>query len=110
MRILFLSKFQKVSSRGAENFVEELSRRLSKKFEIEIFSDKDANDLSKVISGNFDLVIPINGRIQSLKISIGRLLGNYKTLITGHSGIGWDDILNIAFAKPDIFVALTDVM
>lgn len=110
MRLLFLSRYQHMFQRGAENFVEELSSRLSKNHSVDIFSGRDSDDITKVLNGRYDVVIPINGRFQVLQVSLGRLLGKYKLLITGHSGKGWDDILNIAVAKPDIFVALTNFM
>ncbi|OGE19725.1 hypothetical protein A3J19_05455 [Candidatus Daviesbacteria bacterium RIFCSPLOWO2_02_FULL_41_8] len=108
MKIAFLSRYQNSVNRGAETFVFELSKRLSRKFKIDIFSGKEANCVNKIIKGNYDIVIPMNGRMQSLKASVGRLTGGYRVLITGQSGIGRDDIWNIAIAKPDIFVALTD--
>lgn len=107
MKILILSRYQDKFSRGAENFVTELSKRLTKNHQIKIFSDGDSDNIWKVIKGKYDVVVPINGRLQSLKVSLGRLLGRYKMLITGHSGIGRDDIWNI-LVKPDVFVALTD--
>ncbi|MCL4416744.1 MAG: glycosyltransferase family 4 protein [Actinobacteria bacterium] len=110
MKIAFLSRFQNITERGAENFVSELSKRLSKHMSVDILSGKDADDFSKVIKGGYDVVIPINGRLQSLKASLGRISGKYKMLISGHSGIGRDDIWNIAICKPDVFVALTDYM
>lgn len=110
MKILFLSRYQNRFQRGAENFVLELSKRLSRNFKVDIFSGHDSDDTSKVIKGAYDIVIPINGRLQSLKSSLGRMSGKYKLLISGHSGIGRDDIWNIAVCKPDVFVALTSVM
>ncbi len=110
MRIAFLSRYQNKVSRGAENFVLELSKRLSKNHRVEVLFGNDADDILKVIKGGYDIVIPVNGRLQSLKISLGRIFGGYKLLITGHSGIGRDDIWNIAVCKPDVFVALTDHM
>lgn len=107
MKIVFLNKYQNVNKRGAEVFVSELSKRLAKKHQVDVFSGKKADSLNEVLAGKYQIVIPINGRMQSLKMSLGRLLGGYKILITGHSGKGWDDILNI-LVKPDIFVALTD--
>ncbi len=108
MKIAFLSRYQTNIERGAENFVSELSERLSKKHVVDLLSGRDADDISKVIAGDYDIAIPINGRLQSLKASLGRIQGRYKLLITGHSGIGRDDIWNIAVCKPDVFVALTD--
>ena len=110
MRIAFLSRYQNKVSRGAENFVSELSERLSKNHQVDILSGNDADNILKVIKGDYDVVIPINGRLQSVKASLGRIMGKYKLLITGHSGIGRDDIWNIAVVMPDVFVALTDFM
>lgn len=110
MKILFLSRFQKKVQRGAENFVMELSKRLSKKYQVDIFSGKDADSISKIVLAGYDVVIPINGRLQSIMASLGRVRGGYKLLITGHSGKGWDDIWNISVARPDVFVALTDYL
>ena len=108
MKIVFLSRYQNIIERGAEVFVSELSKRLSKNHTVNVFSGKRADSLQEVVAGKYDLVIPVNGRLQSLKFSLGRLTGKYKLLITGHSGIGRDDIWNIAIAKPDVFVALTN--
>lgn len=110
MKILFLSRYQDKIERGAEIFVKELVERLSKKHQVDVFSNEDADSITKILHGEYDLVIPINGRLQSLKSSLARLKGKYKLLITGHSGKGWDDIWNIAVAKPDVFVALTNDM
>ncbi len=110
MKVLFLSRYQNSVERGAEVFVSELTQRLAVNHTVEIFSDKKADSLKDVLTAKADVVIPINGRIQSLKVSLGRFIGRYKILISGHSGKGWDDIWNIAIVKPDVFVALTDEM
>lgn len=110
MKIVFLSRYQNINQRGAENFVFELSKRLSKSHQVDVLTGKNADSLKLVLEGKYDIVIPINGRLQSLKASLARLVGGYKLLITGHSGIGRDDIWNIVVAKPEMFVALTDQM
>lgn len=110
MKIAFLSRFQNKIDRGAETFVKELSLRLKARYQVEVLENKEADSIKKVVNGKYDIVIPINGRMQSLKVSFARLLGGYKVLITGHSGIGRDDIWNIAVCRPDVFVALTDYM
>ncbi len=110
MKIVFLNRYQNTIERGAEVFVKELSSRLSVKHQVDVWAGQDADSILKVIKGGYDIVIPINGRWQSLKVSLARLISNYKILITGHSGRGWDDIWNIALARPDVFVALTDSM
>lgn len=106
MKIVFLSRNQNSAQRGAENFVNEISKELSKSHEVQVLSGKEADSIE--LYKDFDVVVPINGRTQSLKASLGRLFKKYKLLITGHSGIGRDDIWNITFAKPDVFVALTE--
>lgn len=110
IKIVFLSRYQETINRGAEVFVTELATHLKNKYYIQIFSGKDSDNLLKVLNGKYDVVVPINGRIQSVKVSLGKVIGKYKVLITGHSGIGRDDLWNIVVAKPDVFVALTDHM
>lgn len=110
MKIAFLSRHQNTINRGAENFVKELSSSLSKKHQVDILVGENSDSISLVIKGEYNFVIPINGRSQSLKISLARLIGRYKVLISGHSGRGWDDIWNIVIGRPDIFVGLTDEM
>lgn len=108
MRIVFLSRYQNKFQRGAENFVMELANRLSQNHKVDILVGEDADSMIKVLQGKYQVVIPINGRLQSLKTSLARVVGGYKLLITGHSGIGRDDMWNIVVAKPDVFVALTE--
>lgn len=107
MKIVFLSRYQKETERGAENFVNELAKRLSKRHSVDVFAGNKSDSLGDILRGKYDIVVPINGRLQSLKVSLARVRGNHKLLITGHSGRGWDDIWNIAVV-PDVFVALTD--
>lgn len=108
MKIAILSRLQNQVERGAEVFVNELSKRLSINHIVDILAGKDADSISKVLNGKYDIVIPVNGRLQSLKVSLLKIIVGYKVLITGHSGKGWDDIWNVALVKPDIFIALTE--
>lgn len=101
MKILFLSRYQNVVNRGAEVFVAELSKRLSKKNEVKILSDQD--------NESYDVVIPMNGGMQVIKASLGRIFKKYKMVISGQAGAGRTSIINL-LAAPDIFVALTDHM
>ncbi len=110
MRIAFLSRYQNTVNRGVETVVAELSKRLSKNHHVDILTGRDSDDIKLVVNGRYDIVLPMNGRMQSLKASLGRIRGGYKLIIGGHSGIGRDDIWNIALCKPDVFVALTDYM
>lgn len=108
LKILFLCKFYRKVNRGVETYVNELSKRLKKNYEVDIFTGSDSENLKKIINGRYDFVIPTNGRLQALKASFGRLFSNYKLVISGQSGIGRDDIFNIAVVKPDVYVALTE--
>lgn len=110
MNILILSRYQGSVNRGVESVVMELSKRLSKKHNVDVLSGKESDSFSNMVSGNYDVVMPVNGRLQSLKASIGRLFKRYKLVIGGHSGIGKDDIWNIVISRPDVFIALTNHM
>lgn len=108
IRVAILSRYQKVNTRGVERVVEDLSKYLNKSevIRVDILSGKDADKWS-LLRGKYDVVIPTNGRMQSLVVSWGRFIGGYKVLITGHSGLGWDDLWNLMVARPSVFVALT---
>lgn len=108
MRIAILSRYQNEATRGVESVVIELSQQLSKNHQVEILSDKDSDSFKKIIGGNYDIVMPMNGRTQALKASIGRLFSKYKLVIGGHSGVGRDDLINLVVSRPDVFIALTD--
>lgn len=110
MKIAFLSRYQDSIQRGAETFVYELSSRLRKKNIVDILAGNESDSLTKVLVGKYDIVIPMNGGFQSLKVSIGRLFGRYKVIIVGQAGIGKVAIWNTAIVQPDVFVALTDYM
>lgn len=106
LKIVFLCRDYGSVDRGVESHIKELSKRLKAVFDVHIFSGKDSDDIQKIINGNFDLVIPTNGRAQALKVSLGRFFGKYKILAVAHAGIGKDEIWNILM-MPDVYVALT---
>lgn len=110
MRIAFLSRYQNKIHRGAETYVSQLSQNLRKNHQVDILTGDDADSLNKILAGKYNIVIPINGGLQSLKASLGRLAGKYKLVISGQAGIGRGEIFNIAIAKPDLYVALTNNM
>lgn len=107
-KIAFLCRDIGEVNRGVETYVIELSKSLGKSHDVQILSGSAAYSFSKIIKGGFDIVIPTNGRSQALKASFGRLVGGYKTIISGQSGIGKDDIWNIAGTFPDVYIALTE--
>lgn len=108
LRVVFLSEFVGIINRGVETYVLELSSRLQKNYDVEILSGEDANSISKIVNGKYDFVIATNGRLQSLKASIGRMFANYRLVISGQAGVGTDDLWNIILCRPDKYVALTD--
>ncbi len=110
MKIVFLSRHQETIQRGAETFVGELSREFRKKHQVDILSGKRADSLNEILKNDYQIVIAINGGIQSLRVSLGRLKKKYKLVISGQAGIGKGEIFNIAVAKPDLYIALTETM
>jgi len=56
---------------------------------------------------NYDWIIPVNGRLQSVICRLLRAVKKNKILITGHAGVGFEDKFNIIFGRPDVFIALT---
>ena len=108
LRVAFLSEFIGVVDRGVETYVLEVSERLKKFYDVVVIAGRDSYSLKKILGGRYDLVIPTNGRLQSLAASLGRLIQGYKIIISGQSGIGKDDIWNIFVTVPDVYVALTD--
>lgn len=104
MKIIFLNKYQKKVERGVETFLTELSSRLSKSHEIEIISE--INYL-KLLQKDFDVIIPTNGRMQAVLSRLISWLKGSKMLISGHSGIGLDDRINL-YTFPNSFVALSE--
>lgn len=110
MKIAFLSRYQDTISRGAETFVRELSRELSQRHEVSILSGGKADSLSEILKEDYQIVVAVNGGMQSLKASLGRLRKNYKLVISGQAGIGRGEIFNLAVTKPDLYVALTQHM
>ncbi len=61
---------------------------------------------SKLKSGKYDVIVPLNGGWQIVLIRIFAVITKSKILVSGHAGIGADDAWNIFF-HPDVFIALT---
>lgn len=62
--------------------------------------------LPKLITGQYDIVIPLGGGWQTAITRVITKLTGAKLLISGHAGIGSDDATNLLL-HPDVFVALT---
>ena len=104
MRIAILNKYQNKVSRGAETFVFELSKRLSKNHQVDVIADVNYFEIFKK---KYDVIIPTNGRFQAMIIRKIAWLTGAKVIISGQSGMGWDDKLNL-LTFPNTFVALTE--
>jgi glycosyltransferase involved in cell wall biosynthesis len=120
VNIAFLSFFNGLSNRGAETFVHEVASRLARDFQICVYQNgkSDANlpystkylpSLQSLpqFDPKPDVIIPTNGRIQAILARIWAMTHQVKVIISGQSGSGFDDRLNL-YTFPDIFVGLTD--
>ncbi|MGA3291933.1 MAG: glycosyltransferase family 4 protein [Candidatus Microgenomates bacterium] len=103
MKILFLNKYQNKVSRGAETFVCELSKRLSKNHEVDVVSEIN---YFNILKKKYDFIIPTNGRFQAVIVRKIAWLTGAKVIISGQSGLGFDDRINL-YTFPDAFVGLT---
>lgn len=131
MKIVFLNITQSIIDRGAETFVGEVSERLKKKHKVTVISGKkvphrrwpflwrffiDPNGLAilkftieslpALWRGRFDVVISVNGGWQPALVRIITWLYGGKTIISGQSGMGWDDVVNL-WSFPDIFIPIS---
>ncbi|KKU10547.1 MAG: glycosyl transferase family 1 [Candidatus Woesebacteria bacterium GW2011_GWB1_45_5] len=104
MKIAFLNIYQNKVGRGAETFVRELSGRLAINHSVDVISDVSYAELFKK---NYDLIIPTNGRLQSILVRVITRLKGARVIISGQSGPGFDDRLNL-LTFPDAFVGLTE--
>lgn len=99
MEIAIINKYQNKVNRGAETYVAEIAKRLSKNNQVDILTK--INFVKK-----YDLIIPTNGRLQVFVVRILTWLTGAKMIVSGQSGIGFDDRLNL-YAMPDVFIALS---
>lgn len=131
MKIAFLNITQGKVNRGAETFVAELASRLSQNNDVEIISENqqmlprwpilwrffiDPNGLQilwftlkntfKLIKEKYDVVIPVNGGWQAGLVRLITWVYGGKMVISGQSGIGWDDKNNL-YSFPDCFVPIS---
>lgn len=131
IKIAFINYYQDKVERGSETFVREVTTRLGSAYKIDILSGEGKiikrwpflwrlfidpqglailfftlKNIGKLIKGKYDVIVPLNGGWQPAIIRILTWLMGSKMLITGHSGIGWDDLNNL-WCFPDCFVALS---
>jgi len=131
MKIAFINIYQGAVERGAEVFVTELSSRLSRKHKVKVYglaksswarwpflwrSYLDPHGIQTFIytlllipgllRERHDIVIPVNGGWQPALVRFVTWIYGGKMIISGQSGIGWDDRNNL-WCFPDCFVALS---
>jgi len=132
LKIAILNITQGGVQRGAEAFVDGLSERLSESHKVEIFTDGrrkmpkrwpvvwrcyldpyglavlwfTLRNLARIWRGKYDVVIPVNGGWEAVLVRLMTWTYGSKIVISGHSGRGWDDRINL-WCMPDVFVALT---
>ena len=131
MKIAFLNIYQGLVERGGETYVRELSSRLSKNHQVDVISGKKIppkrwpviwrwfidpqglaialftlKNIPRILRRRYDVVIPVNGGWQPAFIRLATWLYGGKMIVSGQSGIGWDDKNNL-WSLPNVFVALS---
>lgn len=103
MKLAFINIYQGKVNRGAETFVKELSDRLKKNHQVDVISEINYFDILKK---RYDLIIPTNGRFQVILIRLITWLTGGKMIVSGQSGMGWDDRVNL-YSFPNAFVPIS---
>lgn len=102
--------FKKISIKINWNHLD-TSGNPARKLYFDYWSRKIANFTKDVLKTEeikkADIIIPLNGGWQSVFCKIFSMLANKKIIFIGHSGLGYDDYININI-RPNLFVALTD--
>ena len=131
MKIALINIYQGEIERGAETFVLELSKRLAINHLVKVFSGGKKPQkrwpiiwrafldphgiqvfiwtlkiLQHIWKAKYDIVIPLNGGWQPAFIRLITWLYGGKMVVSGQSGMGWDDRNNL-WCFPNAFVALT---
>jgi len=135
MKIAILSFYSGLVSRGVETFVHELTQHLQKKVNLKVYQadttpqkpkpktpniftylylDKHSlsiknftqKTLKQLQSNPPDILVPLNNGWMSLLSKKFCSRNSTKLVLTGFSGIGWDDKVNL-WLKPDAFIACT---
>lgn len=120
MTIAFLSYYSGRVYRGVETYVHELANRLvARGHRVSVYQHGPALPGSVYLVHSLlslhslpdfasppDVLIPTNGRLQTLLAKVWSLSTGKKILVPGQSGPGLDDRLNL-YCFPDIFVGFT---
>ena len=84
---------------------------LKRKFFIDYWSFKilvfTLKSIPKIIKEKYDVIVPVNGGWMPAFLRIVTWLYGGKMIISGQSGIGWDDINNL-WCFPNTFISLSE--
>lgn len=131
MKIAFINIYQGAVERGAETYVRELSKRLSERHKVTVLSFNTIPKkrwpiiwrayldpfgvqtfwyalklVPKILKEKYDVVIPVNGGWQPALVRLITWVYGGRMIISGQSGIGWDDRNNL-WCFPNCFVAIS---
>ncbi len=131
LKIAFLSLFYGGVSRGGETFVSELSLRLRKNNEVEVIAGNSGSkpnwpilwrffidpqgvsvliftlkNLRKIWREKYDVIIPMDGGWEAILTRLITWLYGGKVVISGQSGKGWFDRINI-LSCPNVFIGVS---
>lgn len=133
MKIAFLNITYGLVDRGAETFVKELSVRLNKKYGVTVIGGNrilprrwpilwrffidpygiyifwwTLKNLPLIWRERFDIVFVLDGGWQVALVRLVTWFYGGKVIISGQSGIGWDDRVNL-WSFPNAFVAISSL-
>lgn len=132
LKIAFLSLSYGEVERGSEVFIREITSRLKKYgHKVDVISGSQEHgakwsvlwrfyldprgiktclftlkNLPGIWREKYDVVVPADGGWQALWVRVITWLYGGKVVISGQSGVGWDDRINL-FSLPDAFVAIS---
>lgn len=131
LKVAFINIYQGKVGRGAETFIIELSKRLRGDFDVDIIAgNKGAfarwpilwrffldptgisillftlNSLPQLWREKYDIVVPSNSGWQMLLVRIVTWIYGGKMVVSGQSGIGWEDRVNL-WTFPNAFIGIS---
>jgi len=103
-------KIQKVSIKfdpDRKDFTDRFLRRVFLDYQNRVIFIFTLKSLLQILKERYDIVIPVNGGFMPAILRIVTWLYGGKMIISGQSGIGWDDRNNL-WCFPDVFIALSE--
>jgi glycosyltransferase involved in cell wall biosynthesis len=103
-------KIQKVSIKfdpDRKDFTDRFLRRVFLDYQNRVIFIFTLKSLLQILKERYDIVVPVNGGFMPAILRIVTWLYGGKMIISGQSGIGWDDRNNL-WCFPDVFIALSE--